>query len=58
MCDLFGSWAFPPGELPNGSVRAEVMQRQLRDEVIGFALSPEILAKPDGFNKEELVSLL
>lgn len=29
-----------------------------KDEVIGFALSPEISAKPDGFNKEQLVGLL
>lgn len=29
-----------------------------KDEVIGFALRPEILAKPDGFNKTKLVSLL
>lgn len=29
-CDLFGSWASPPGELPSRSVKAKVTWRQLQ----------------------------
>lgn len=46
-----------------GSFLVDPWKQRLRggsskDEVIGFALRPEILAKPDGFNKTKLVSSL
>lgn len=49
---------FPPGELPNGSVKAELLGVTSKDEVIGFTLRRKISARPDGFNKAKLVSSL
>lgn len=45
-----------------GSFLIDLWKQRLRggsskDEVIGFALRPKILAKPDGFNKTKLASL-